>query len=85
MNFSTMLASLRMGVDILPITDPEDVPHLHDPAHVPHYSLVRVDRYTGDREEVGSGDPVDLVDRAHRGDASYLFLEDGLEVFHVDG
>ena len=81
LNWGQMMASLKMGVDVLPETDPEDVPHVKDPSHIPSYSL-----RSEDGSLVDSG-PVDLlVERAHMDfypvDVLTLF-EDDYPVFTI--
>lgn len=79
MNYLTMLASLRMGVDILTMTDPDDVPHTRQPGYIPKYTL---------REENGtviSRDPVDvLTEQAHHFLGPVCLYEDEYPVFCID-
>lgn len=76
-----MLSQLKMGVDILPATDPQDVPHVLDPSHIPVYSL---------RDMQGvmvSQGPVDvLVERSHNGFyemGALTLFEDEYPVFTI--
>ena len=79
MNFSQMLGSLRMGVDVLPLTDPDAVPHTKKPGYIPKYTL---------REENGtviSREPVDvLVAQAHGFLGTVCLYEDEHPVFCVE-
>lgn len=79
MNFSTMLASLRMGVDVMTITDVSEVPHTSQPGYVP--------TYTG-RDDSGAvilqDLPIDeLVNRIHADRRELTLYEDNYPVFAV--
>lgn len=77
-NFSQMLGSLRMGVDVLTITDADDVPHTTQPGYNPVYTLRDA------HGKVISEGPVDfLTEYAHNFDAPVYLYEDTYPVFSV--
>lgn len=77
MNYGAMLASLKMGVDILTAIDPDTVPHTKNPNHIPVYTL---------RQEDGTvmreGHVDELVESAH-GMSHAVLCEDEYPVFGV--
>jgi hypothetical protein len=79
-NYFEMLGSLRMGVDFLPDTDPETVPHATQPGYVPRYTLRR-----DDGSVVMEGQVDELVHEAHVQLVESLTLyEDEYPVFTVN-
>lgn len=81
LNFFDMYASLRMGVDIAPITDPESVPHTTIPGYIPRYTLeILVDEEWKYSRE---GDIVELTDEAHLTFDGARVLEDGYPIFEA--
>lgn len=81
LNFFNMYASLRMGVDIAPITDPDSIPHTKIPGYVPKYTLeiFRDEVWTAESE----GDIVDLTEQAHATLEFARVLEDGYPIFEA--
>jgi hypothetical protein len=79
-NFFEMMASLRMGVDILPRTDPETVPHVFAPGYIPAYTL----RDESGKEILMRGSVDELVEHMHNVLAQTLILyEDEYPVMGV--
>lgn len=79
LNYFDMFAGLKMGVDILTETLPEDVPHTQKSGYVPTYTV---------RDEAGvvvftGHDVVRLVDQAHLDRRSLTLFEDRYPVFTV--
>lgn len=73
MNYLEMLSRLRMGVDVLPMTDPESVPHATNPAYVPTYTVR--DPWSGEIRVEGEVDV--LVALLHdSGDAQTLYEDE---------
>lgn len=79
MDFSVMLASLRMGVDVMTTTDASEVPHVSQPGYVPTYTGRDDDGVVVLKEM-----PVDeLVDQLHADLRELTLYEDNYPVFTV--
>lgn len=88
LNLWAMLASLKMGVDLAPDTDPEDVPHTVVAGYVPVYSVETCwyDAWRIWRAAVPPEELPAVVESMHCAfDCPVRLLEDGHPVFTVDG
>lgn len=78
LNLWQMMGQLKMGIDILPMTDFAEVPHAYTPGYVPTYYLV-----VKGEDNPRTGDIVDLVEYAHSSLKLCTLYEDGYPVMEV--
>ena len=83
-NYLAMLASLKVGVDFPPDTDPDTVPHVRQPGVIPTYSveIERDGNWVPHIPAVLMSDLPDVVEAMHWDYTSPVrLLENGYPVF----
>jgi len=88
MNYWQMFGELKMGVDIMPLTDPESVSHTKIPGYIPEYWLEIAEgmgqAINGEwvRDNTVT-DIVEIVEKAHALLNPCRVMEDGYPIMEV--